>query len=1203
MHRVRAVLVLALAALAALPAIASAAYRDAVLADDPSGYWRLEETTGPLGANEVAGGSRASFFQHPLLDEDGAFAGSRAATAGFRSLLDFGPPIDAGDDATYDFWFKAPDLIGPQTSFEGLLEVPGDWGIWIVSGALVGGCQQNTWVQGPRVADGAWHHVAARFSDGAFELFLDGVELGEQACSYDQVHDRLIGGWGGGQVFVKPLPRTIDEVAMYDNALSDAAIATHAGARTTADEAPHPPRAPQTGGPYTQAVLADQPWSYYRLEDRPWSQDGTMSTRVEDSSGNARHSSMQLGGMDRAPGPITTEQRNVSMRPRGHLFDVPAPATPDASIEAWVKLVTTGNHNWLLQGGRADMYFSGVELGVLPMGQVTLNDNKWSDRAWHHIVVTKNAAAGEARIYRDGELLRVMPEADASPWFTDARATIGGGGDPGSLCIDEVALYDKVLSAASVAAHFAAAGSDSATGGCGGTPDVRAGFRPPPPANTQPPSIRGTAQAGRMIWCDPGEWSGNPTQFRYRWYRDGVDLGFEEWALRLDASADGREHTCRVVATGSGGDSAEAESAPVVPSGRPSAPGTPRVVAGSDPRAIVQLEWDPSPATPVPAEWYVVERLRAGEWVRVARLAGTSVGINSELEGRLRYRVRAEAAGALSEPSGESAEVLVDRTAPRPARLESTSAPAWTSPAGEDWYRDSFTGTWSHDGDPDLADGTPGSGVDPASVPGPVSLTTTGANEVVARLRDLAGNQADTVRVVRVDADPPQLTLTCPSEAHVGAIANATATVSDPGGSGVAGSVPNDVAIDTGAVGTETVTLTATDNVGHETTRSCDVPVRHRRPTAPQVVAGANPGRGEVTLGWSRYPGSPLPAAYVLEARDADDAGWTEVYRGQGETYAFPAGSPLAQGTWTFRVRADDPSYTTEASPESERVVADRTGPSGFTAAADRAPERDATGTANDWWADSVTVSFTGGSDPALPDGSPGTGLDPSSVAAVTLSSQGIQTASATPRDQAGNAGSAVSLTVRVDRSLPTAALTCPASPVVQDSAATASWTASDTGSGLSGPASGTVALDTSTIGTRTASSPAITDRVGHTAATVSCTYRVIYDWTGFLDPVQNPSTVNDIDAGDIAPMIFSLNGDRGLGVISGTATVSSGCGGRKEDVAWTLPATWTTLQYLPQYDVYVWPFRTQASWRGTCRTLTITLADGTTHSATFRFQ
>ncbi|HEX8123458.1 MAG TPA: LamG-like jellyroll fold domain-containing protein [Solirubrobacteraceae bacterium] len=1203
---IRLTLLCALLAILVVPAAANAdatSYRSMVMGDHPSGYWRLDEASGPLARNEVAGGQRARYTNHPLLDEDGAVAGSRGVTAAFRSLIDLGPPVGPETDATYETWFRIPAGFDGQ-NYESLIEINFKWGVWVYDGSIYAGCANKHWTFGPHVTDGRWHHVAQRITAQRVETFVDGVQFASDDCDYVRGDgDHVLVGWGGGRVFTKPMPRTFDEVAMYDRALPDAAIAAHAAARTAADAAtPGKVRAPLTGGPYTSAVLADHPWSYYRLEDRPWLPDGSHSMDVLDSSANGRHGSMQLGGIDRAPGPITSEQRNLSMRPRTHGFVVPAPGTESLSVESWVKFTAenASQLNEWVQGGRFGLYFQGEELGVLPFGVVTFLDNFWNDRAWHHVVITKDAAANEIRVYRDGALLVVKPEPNDSPMFgTDNPVAIIGGGDAGNpgFCMDEIALYEGVLSASRIAAHYDAADAELARGGCGGTSDVRPDQRPPKPVNTSPPVARGIATPGHQVFCDPGEWSGSPSNFRQLWYRDDVIVG-GEWSYLVTARDDGHVLTCRVVATGPGGDSLEASSGPVTASGRPAPPGVPRLTSTADPRISVDLEWDPSPAVPVPADGYIVQYSAGdGVWHVVSRPVEPRATLGGQPEGTLRYRVIAQSAGAQSDPSPVSAPISVDRTPPRPARLVLDGSPAWTSSGGAEWYRDRATGTWFDDGDPALVDGSPGSGVDPATLPGPLSLTTTGTHTAEARLRDRAGNQAITTKLVRVDADAPSLTLTCPPLAHVGAIAHVVVDASDGAGSGLDAPAPATLAIDTATTGTRTLSLTVADNVGHQTSRSCSVPVVHRRPGAPVLTGGTSPGTGAVTLTWSRPAGAPAPAAYVLEGRDANDAGWTQVVRTAGESYSTPAGSPLAQGTWTFRVRIDDPVFDPTPSDDSAAVVVDRTAPNPPSIATDR-PEDAAGG----WFRDTVTVSFNGAGDPDLPDGSPGSGVNPATLpAGSTYSAAGTFTASGTVRDRAGNTSASASRTVRVDTTTPSAAIACPAGDVIQDSSATAAWSASDTGSGLSGPASGTVALATAAVGTFTVSAPTVADRVGHVAAAASCTYRVIYDWDGFLDPVSNVD-VNTIDGGDVAPILFRLNGDRGLGVLAGTPTTAPGnCSGKKDAVNWSLPSTWSGLRYIS--GTYVWAFQTQAAWRNTCRELTVALNDGTTHKTLFRFK
>ena len=43
----------------------------------------------------------------------------------------------------------------------------------------------------------------------------------------------------------------------------------------------------------------------------------------------------------------------------------------------------------------------------------------------------------------------------------------------------------------------------------------------------------------------------------------------------------------------------------------------------------------------------------------------------------------------------------------------------------------------------------------------------------------------------------------------------------------------------------------------------------------------------------------------------------------------------------------------------------------------------------------------------------------------------------------------------------------------------------------------------------------------------------VVFSWTGFFQPVDNPPAVNTKNAGSAVPVTFSLGGDQGLGVLA----------------------------------------------------------------------
>ena len=265
--------------------------------------------------------------------------------------------------------------------------------------------------------------------------------------------------------------------------------------------------------------------------------------------------------------------------------------------------------------------------------------------------------------------------------------------------------------------------------------------------------------------------------------------------------------------------------------------------------------------------------------------------------------------------------------------------------------------------------------------------------------------------------------------------------------------------------------------------------------------------------------------------------------------------------------------------------------------------------TADGWYGDNVTVGCTAS------DG--GSGLaDPDNDGNFELSTDvrdGQETASAetgsrTVRDAVGNTTTVGPYTFQVDRKAPVVMLTCPAQPILQNTSDVfAGWTASDEGSGVDGATSGQIALDTSQVGTRTATLPAgsVRDRVGNQSAAASCNYSVIYRWSGFFRPVDNPHLWNVVNAGRAVPIKFSLAGFQGMDILSGSPRVvfvpcTNGVSDPVEDFASTSGNS--GLQYDPLTDQYIYVWKTDRNWAGKCAEFELTLKDGTSHEAWFRF-
>ena len=127
--------------------------------------------------------------------------------------------------------------------------------------------------------------------------------------------------------------------------------------------------------------------------------------------------------------------------------------------------------------------------------------------------------------------------------------------------------------------------------------------------------------------------------------------------------------------------------------------------------------------------------------------------------------------------------------------------------------------------------------------------------------------------------------------------------------------------------------------------------------------------------------------------------------------------------------------------------------------------------------------------------------------------------------------------------------------------------------------------------------------------ATASCTgtVTVLYNFTGFFQPIENDGTVNIVKAGSSVPVKFSLDGNKGLNIFAPgsptswqtTCDYSSNTSTMEETV--TAGSSSLTYDALTNQYEYVW--KTNKAWKGQCRQLVVTLKDGTIHTSNFQFK
>jgi hypothetical protein len=315
-----------------------------------------------------------------------------------------------------------------------------------------------------------------------------------------------------------------------------------------------------------------------------------------------------------------------------------------------------------------------------------------------------------------------------------------------------------------------------------------------------------------------------------------------------------------------------------------------------------------------------------------------------------------------------------------------------------------------------------------------------------------------------------------------------------------------------------------------------------------------------------------------------------------------PAGTENGNASTGSHVVVDGVGHSVTAGPITGNKI-DRKAPSVDCGSAD-----------GSWHAGNVSIVCTAS------DG--GSGLASAGDATFNLSTSvpaGTETANASTdshvvADDVGNSATAGPISGnKIDRKGPVVTLTCPTNALVLNSTASASWSATDGGSGVTaGFASGSVGLDTSSIGTHTANlaAGASKDNVDNSSAATSCSYSVIWNFHGFFQPIDNNGVYNVVKAGSAIPVKFDLSGNMGLSIFAANYPVSAkipcNATSPQDAIEETLTAGGSSLSYdattnLP-YGQYIYVWKTDKAWGGTCRQLQVKLADGTTKTANFNF-
>jgi hypothetical protein len=117
----------------------------------------------------------------------------------------------------------------------------------------------------------------------------------------------------------------------------------------------------------------------------------------------------------------------------------------------------------------------------------------------------------------------------------------------------------------------------------------------------------------------------------------------------------------------------------------------------------------------------------------------------------------------------------------------------------------------------------------------------------------------------------------------------------------------------------------------------------------------------------------------------------------------------------------------------------------------------------------------------------------------------------------------------------------------------------------------------------------------------------VLYNFAGFFQPVDNLPVLNIVTAGRAVPVKFSLSGNKGLGIFApgspSSGLIACSSSDPSTELTETVTAGGSSLSYNAATDQYIYVWKTEPSWAGTCRQLVVELNDGSVHRANFKFK
>ncbi|MEM4348090.1 MAG: LamG domain-containing protein [Candidatus Anstonellaceae archaeon] len=183
------------------------------LADGLVGYWKLDEVAGSIIYDSTPNRLFGILIGSPIFVQNGKAGGAIHFSSTTYGTVQFSPLFEQ-ESFSVSLWVKSQNIGNQQLlfSFEekysvGITE-EGNVFFHIFS-------SDESWLEGPYIADGNWHHIVATFDiEGVATLYVDGTaaDTDDFAMAPNSNNNPLQIGFNSDSI--------LDEVRLYDRVLS-----------------------------------------------------------------------------------------------------------------------------------------------------------------------------------------------------------------------------------------------------------------------------------------------------------------------------------------------------------------------------------------------------------------------------------------------------------------------------------------------------------------------------------------------------------------------------------------------------------------------------------------------------------------------------------------------------------------------------------------------------------------------------------------------------------------------------------------------------------------------------------------------------------------------------------------------------------------------------------------------------------------------